>query len=181
MGCHSPLPIKDLLENQIECHLGAGLLLTRLIEWMYYRVPKETLNVCQSTPSSFPPPISSIVKGMFISAAVPWLWMIWVQCSEGCPTPRSLSAAYFSRKLQEGAAFGKHEHRTWCMQCQQRAPYKSIWPKQINLEFYEIEQHTGLVTAQEIGRFWRFLLYSACVFWFEVIFISLIITLFYLL
>lgn len=57
-----------------------------------------------------------------------------------------ISAESFSREQ----AFSKHKHRTWWMWCQQRASNRSIWPSQINLRFYDLEQYSGPAPTQQV-------------------------------
>lgn len=140
-GCHW----QGLLEKKTQLHLGAVLLVTRLIEWMHYPVPKETHIACQSAPILF-----LHCRGVLIGAAAPWLWMIQGKRSKGflLRGPRALliSAESFGGEQ----AFSKHKQRTWWMRCQQRASARSIWPSPINLRFYDGEQWPCPASSQQV-------------------------------
>lgn len=121
-------------------------------DWMNVLLHDQRNTHC--LPKCTPPsPQSSIFLhcgGNVYSTAVPWLWMISVQCSEGCPTPRSPNAAYFSRKLQWGVEFGKQKHKTWCVQCHRKATNKSIWPYKMDQRLYNIELCNSLMSMHWI-------------------------------
>lgn len=50
----------------------------------------------------------------------------------------------------ESLAFSKRKQRTWWMWCQQMASNWSIWSSYINLRFYDLEQHTGPASTQQV-------------------------------
>lgn len=114
---------------------------------MYYPAPKETHIVCQRPPSSF----FLHCKGECLS--VPQLHGYGWSRRDAAKVvpPRGARVLLISAESFSGErSFSKHKHGTWWMWCQHRAFNRSIWPSQINLGFYDLEQCAGRASTQQV-------------------------------